>query len=273
MAPQASDAQIREQDMPEIRQINNWRFPGTSGNAYERLLAKVGTEEFGSTVRDCIATATAGVRRVYLFEATGRAQSDLQYCFCEPSLTNLLPAYHKHYLQLDPVWDAYRAAPAEHDMALLRIRPGDIASAGFRRTFFDDCGIVERVSVIQRGAQQWRVLNVARHQDVGCFSDVELNSVVTLASLALPMLPHNRKREAEGTSLTVSQLEDRFGSRYEDLTARERQVCARAAIGMSVEATAIDLDIAKTSVLTYRRRAYNRLRVTSPYELCALVTH
>jgi len=26
-------------------------------------------------------------------------------------------------------------------------------------------------------------------------------------------------------------------------------------------------------VLTYRRRAYLRLRITSPYELCALVTH
>ena len=259
--------------MPEIRQINDWRLPGTTGDAYERLLDKVGTEEFGSTVRDCIASATAGIRRVYLFEATGRDHSDLQYSFCEPSLTSLLPSYHKHYLQLDPVWDAYRAAPADRDMALLRIRPGDISSAGFRRTFFDDCGIVERVSVIQRGAQQWRIMNVARHQNDGCFSDVELSSLVALASLALPMLPLNRKRGPAQTHLTVAQLEDRFASRFDELTARERQVCARAAIGMSVEATAIDLDIAKTSVLTYRRRAYNRLKVTSPYELCALVTH
>jgi DNA-binding CsgD family transcriptional regulator len=71
----------------------------------------------------------------------------------------------------------------------------------------------------------------------------------------------------------VTQLEDRFASRFARLTLRERQVCARAAIGMSVEATALDLDIAKTSVLTYRRRAYQRLGVTSPFELCALVTH
>ncbi|MWV27425.1 helix-turn-helix transcriptional regulator [Aurantiacibacter rhizosphaerae] len=258
--------------MPEIRQINDWRLPGTTGDAYEKLLATVGTEEFGSTVRDCIASATAGVRRVYLFEATGREHSELQYSFCEPSLTSLLPSYHKHYLQLDPVWDAYRAAPADHDMALLRIRPGDIASAGFRRTFFDDCGIVERVSFIQRGAQQWRIMNVARHKNVGCFSDVELSSLVAIASLALPMLPLNRKRQKAHPQLTVPQMEDRFASRFEALTPRECQVCARAAIGMSVEATAIDLAIAKTSVLTYRRRAYGRLQVTSPYELCALVT-
>ena len=41
---------------------------------------------------------------------------------------------------------------------------------------------------------------------------------------------------------------------------------------MSVEATAADLGIAKTSVLTYRQRAYQRLAVTSPVALRALVT-
>jgi DNA-binding CsgD family transcriptional regulator len=42
---------------------------------------------------------------------------------------------------------------------------------------------------------------------------------------------------------------------------------------MSVEATALELGIGKTSVLTYRQRAYQRLRVTSALELCALVAH
>ena len=266
-------AEQRGDSMPEIRQINEWRMPTSVGGAYEKLLAKIGTEEFGSTVRDCIASATAGMRRIYLFEAAGRDQSSLQYYFCEPGLTDLLPSYSKYYLQLDPVWDAYRAAPADRDMALLRIRPRDIASPGFRRNFFDDPGIVERVSVIQRGPEQWRVINVARHENEGCFSDCELNSLVALASLALPMLPLNRERSVRSTQLTVAQLEDRFASRFNGLTLRERQVCARAAIGMSVEATALDLEIAKTSVLTYRRRAYSRLSVTSPYELCSLVTH
>ena len=42
---------------------------------------------------------------------------------------------------------------------------------------------------------------------------------------------------------------------------------------MSVEATALDLGIGKSSVLTYRQRAYQRLNVTSPFELSSLVTH
>jgi DNA-binding CsgD family transcriptional regulator len=42
---------------------------------------------------------------------------------------------------------------------------------------------------------------------------------------------------------------------------------------MGVEATAMELGIASSSVLTYRQRAYQRLGVASSLELRALVTH
>lgn len=259
--------------MSDIRQITSWQGSITTGAVYERLLSAIGTAQFGATVRDSVMTLTAGARRIYLFEATGREESSLQYFFGEPGLVDLFPAYRKWYLRLDPVCDAYRAAPHCSDIALQRVRPADIASPGFRRRIFDEPGIIERVSVIQRGADAWRVMNVARHSSDGYFSESELSSLIGLACLVLPMLPLNRKRQPGPMPLTVPQLEDRFALRYPSLTLRERQVCARAAIGMSVEATALDLGIAKTSVLTYRQRAYQRLGVGSPIELCALVTH
>lgn len=127
--------------------------------------------------------------------------------------------------------------------------------------------------MIQRGADAWRVMNVARHASDGKFSDEEMDSLISLACLVLPMLPLNRQRRLAPVQPSVAEMEERFAKQYDCLTARERQVCARAAIGMSVEATALDLGIAKTSVLTYRQRAYQRLGVTSPLELCKLVTH
>jgi len=96
---------------------------------------------------------------------------------------------------------------------------------------------------------------------------------VGLACLVLPMLPLNRRHLAAAQPLSVAQLEQRFAARFACLTPRELQVCARAAVGMSVAATADDLRIARTSVLTYRQRAYQRLKVTSPVELRSLVTH
>ena len=259
--------------MTQIQQIKQWRSLASCGPIYEKLLRVIATEEFGSTVRDAVLAVTAGARRIYLYEATGRVESSLQYFHCEPGLIDLLPLYTKSYMPLDPVYDAYKAAPECSDIAFQRIRPSDIASAGFRRRFFDDAGIVERLSIVQRGADSWRGMNVVRHETDGYFSDEEITSLINIAWLVLPMLPLNRDRGAAAQRLTVSQFEDRFASRFPTLTPRECQVCARAAIGMTVEATALDLAIRKTSVLTYRQRAYARLNVTSPFQLCSLVSH
>lgn len=259
--------------MSDIRQIRHWRAPIATSAAYEKLLRAIGTSEFGSIVRDSVLSMTAGARRVYLFEATDRVRNDLHYSFCEPAVAELFPAYRKWYLRRDPVGDAFAAAPEHGDVALQRVLPSDIAAPVFRRRFFDDAGIVERVSIIQRGADAWRVINVSRHASDGRCSDQEIGSLVGLACLVLPMLPLNRRGTHAAQRLTVAQLEERFADHCVRLTARERQVCARAVLGMSVEATALELGIAKTSVLTYRQRAYQRLHVASPFELSALVTH
>jgi len=255
-----------------IRQITDWRAPTKIGVSYDKLLAAIGTQEFGATVRDSVLSMTAGARRVYLFEATSRESSTLQYSFCEPGVAELFPAYTRWYLRRDPVGDAFDATPHHCDVALQRVRPSDIATPSFRRVFFDDAGIVERISVIQRGQDAWRGINIARHASDGRCSDEEIGALIGLACLVLPMLPLNRRRNAAAQSLTITELEERFGTRCARLTQRERQVCARAASGMSVAETALGLGIAKTSVLTYRQRAYQRLGVTSPIALCALVT-
>ena len=257
----------------QLEVIREYRTLPSCGLIYEKLLSAIGTEEFGSTIRDSVLAVTGGARRIYLFEATGRLENDLQYLFCEPGLRELLPLYNKSYLQLDPIYDVYRATPDCSDIAFMRLRPADISSAGFRRQFFEEPGIVERVSIVQRGADAWRTLTIARHQSDGRLSDGELTALINLAWLALPMLPLNRDRTASYHQLTAQNLEERFASRFPALTRRERQVCARAAIGMTVEATALDLQIGRTSVLTYRQRAYSRLRVTSPYQLSSLVAH
>lgn len=96
---------------------------------------------------------------------------------------------------------------------------------------------------------------------------------MSLAALLLPMLPVNAAARSKPRHVSAAQLEERFARRYPKLTLRERQVRARAAIGMAVEPTALDIGVAKTSVQTYRQRAYQRLNVSSSYELSSLVSN
>jgi len=52
-----------------------------------------------------------------------------------------------------------------------------------------------------------------------------------------------------------------------DLSRREAEVCARALYGMTSIGIALDLGIGKESVMTYRKRAYQRLGIGSQREL------
>lgn len=258
--------------MAELNQIKQWRAPPAMGAIYEKLLDTLNTDSFGPTVLESLQAVTAGARRLYLFEATSQEKNQLQYYFCEPSVVEQFPAYSKWYLREDPISDAYRAAASCSDVVLQRIRPGDIQCAGLRERFFEEGGIVERISIVQKGEHAWRGMSVARHESQGCCSDDEINALLGLASLALPIMSRNKRFLSE-QHLTIAGLEARFASRFPQLTGRERQVCARAVNGMTVEATAEQLGIARSSVLTYRQRAYQRLNVKSPLELCALFLH
>ncbi|MFT4068186.1 helix-turn-helix transcriptional regulator [Paraburkholderia sp.] len=54
------------------------------------------------------------------------------------------------------------------------------------------------------------------------------------------------------------------------LTARERTVCIGILTGYTSEAIALNLGISINSVLTYRKRVYEKLRITSQNELFML---
>ena len=259
--------------MAEIWRVTDWRLPAAIGPVYHQLVGALGSDEFGATLRQCVETLTSGVRRLYLFEAAGRGDNALRYVHCEPHIAEQLPAYTLSYERLDPIGDLYAAAPRVGDLAVQRIRPSDIASSGFRRRFFDEPGIVERISVVERSKTGWYGMNVSRHASQGLFSKSELDAIAGLARLALPMLPLTRAKAVAENTLTPLLLEDRFALRCPSLTQRERQVCACAAYGMSIEATALELGIAKTSVLTLRQRAYRRLGAASSRELLWLVAN
>ena len=55
------------------------------------------------------------------------------------------------------------------------------------------------------------------------------------------------------------------------LSSRERDVCARIACGLTADGIAADLDIAPSSVLTLRKRAYAKLGIHDRAALVRLV--
>ncbi len=241
--------------------------------AYERSLDALGGVDFEATVLESFQDALAW-RRLYLFEGPRPETSVLRVARYESDLEPMVPLYVRKYLRHDPIGHAMAAMDEGAEGVILRLQPSDIAEEGYRRAFFEDRGIVERVSLLQRGPRGWRGANIARHRREGPCTSSDIEALCGLAQLLLPLVErHFEPRAATPWRKAIDDIEARFLRDFPALTGREREVCARAAVGMSVEATALDLGIGEASVLTYRRRAYRRLNVSSPYGLAALVLH
>jgi DNA-binding CsgD family transcriptional regulator len=117
-------------------------------------------------------------------------------------------------------------------------------------------------------------MTVARRTRSGPFREEDLAVLGSFAQLLMPMI---RRNEAltDGVQVSskeaIAEIEGRLHRRFPALTDRERQACARAVVGVTVEGAALELGVALSSVRTYRKRAYRRLGVTNAGELARLV--
>jgi DNA-binding CsgD family transcriptional regulator len=103
--------------------------------------------------------------------------------------------------------------------------------------------------------------------------DIEDSIARAVLRLAIQIAP-NLSPTQQGASTHTQPKEDglevyrrRLVALDCGLTSRELDVCARSLLGMTAEGIALDLNIKPSSVITYRKRAYERLHISSRYEL------
>jgi DNA-binding NarL/FixJ family response regulator len=69
---------------------------------------------------------------------------------------------------------------------------------------------------------------------------------------------------------SVERIQRLFNRYRPSLSSREAEVCARIVFGLSVIGIASDLNIEESTVVSYRRRAYDRLGIATYRELLGL---
>jgi DNA-binding CsgD family transcriptional regulator len=239
---------------------------------FEQAVAALGSEGFYRTFSRGLED-TVKIDRLYLIEGSARSQP----LIAETESDKLVvsgPAYVSQFLPLDPLQAAIDRPDDEGAVLRLRVEPADIVVPAYR-SMMQRAGVIERVSFLRKlGRAGWRCLTVVRRRQSGSFKDRELDWLGGYYRLLMPLIDRHRAlvgEIVEDRAERIHELEQRFAARFPALTPREREVCARAAIGVSVEGAALDLGIATSSVLTYRKRAYQRLGISSAYELARLV--
>ncbi|SKB76207.1 helix-turn-helix domain-containing protein [Sphingopyxis flava] len=245
-------------------------------NAYRHVVDGMDGRDRKSGMDDALSSL-APIDRFYVSErAAALARPTLIAHRTEAQIANRMGDYFDQFFARDPVVRALENATEGGTTVVLRIAPEDIEQPEYRKDFFERSAIIERISFVERLKDKWFILNVARRAPSPRFTEEEIQSLATFSRLLFPLAAQKNASEQlnyRKGHLTVQQLEERFAHEFPALSPRERQVCARTVVGMTSEATALDLGVGIGSVQTYRKRAFHRLEICSAFQLAHLILH
>lgn len=162
--------------------------------------------------------------------------------------------YLDGWFRQDPLF-AQVLAQMPGQVEVMRIDPQTSPmSVAYRARFYGDPGLDGKLTVLAAGGELRLAINLYRGDMQGWRPEEAILRV--LGRLALL---HFERREA-------GQVPDALMA----LSERERAVCLGVLAGKKAEVIAHDLGVAPTSVVTYRRRAYDKLGISSRAELFAI---
>lgn len=190
--------------------------------------------------------------------------------------------YVGQYHDRDPMFATLAGSDAPD---LDRPRPLDLQTAydpAYRNHFFDRNGLIDKTSTVGRVDEGSVLCNFYRMAGSSRYSPDDRERLEKILPLVTAYIAaHYRLLKHTGTAAqgecgrnrTRSLVHTIIGKRvqpFDRLTAREREVCERIVLGYTSVGIGLDLDIGLSSVLTYRKRAYDKLGIGSQNELFAL---
>jgi len=151
-----------------------------------------------------------------------------------------------------------------------RTTPRDIAPGRYRRECYGATGLIERFSILRNHGERATRIYLYRSRLDGPFAPRSLDRVTAHAD-ALFSLVAKHDEVAMSRPPAGIGVAERLRMLARGMPARESEVCSGIVSGQTSEAIAMSLGISVNTVLTYRKRAYARLGISSLNELLRLV--
>jgi len=147
----------------------------------------------------------------------------------------------------------------------------EIEHSSYRFDCYSSIGLDDRISISEiRGDQLMRVNFYRRRKEH--FSDDEAGRILDAADLLMPLIwRHDEETRTKVSPEPLELFRIKLAAVAPKLSDREREVCTLIALGLTSEGIALQLDIGLNTVLTYRKRAYARLGISSQNELIRLI--
>lgn len=168
----------------------------------------------------------------------------------------------------DPLREMLGRAGAPPAPILLRLNPEAIPCADYRNTCFRRMGTVDKLALAAGTPGDWATLNLYRREPDGPFRPGEIAQLRTLAPL-LGALARKHAALAGRARPDVSAgiFRSRIRALGVALSPREIEVCAMILMGHTSESIALNLGVSHSTVVTFRKRAYAKLGISSANEM------
>jgi DNA-binding CsgD family transcriptional regulator len=194
-------------------------------------------------------------------------------------------AYSASNVFVNRFWDqdpVNRANFSAHDLdrgVIVRMPMNEFQRIPYRRDCYSVAGwssggvnLIERVSLLRQRDHKLVRIDFFRPREAGAYRDGDVTRIAASADVLLALTArHARGMPATTVINSRPNLEKVIRRIAPDLPQREVQVCAGIAMGLSSVAIAQTLGIGINTVLTYRKRAYARLQISSHNELLRAV--
>jgi DNA-binding CsgD family transcriptional regulator len=119
--------------------------------------------------------------------------------------------------------------------------------------------------------QEIYALSILRFEDVGPLNPDEFAFAANASEIILSAFAKHSTLYRDGGASSgfssIATIEEKISAAVPAISKRELQVLARMIYGLSNLGIALDLGIGQESVVTYRKRAYQRLHLGSRHEL------
>lgn len=237
------------------------------------LIEHLGTPAFPATLfRTMFGWAKANHLTAFAFEAHQRPR----VIFAEntgtaPVARGVADQYCRDYWRHDL---ANRVLPANniegHQSWILHTQASEIAHSDYRRSCYTSVCLDHRISLIETKGNRALRINIYRSKGNG-FTDEDIHRIADRAHLLLALTRRHADYGLADRQHSFGYYLDRLADVAPGLTQRETEVCAAIILGLTSEGIALELGVGLNTVLTYKKRAYARLGISSQNELMRLV--
>jgi len=185
-----------------------------------------------------------------------------------PIARRLASTYIRSYWNLDPANTVLDRELRVGRRAMMRLRSHEIENIEYRRDCYRSVDLIDRFSLIKALGNEIIRINFYRKTSSGRFNDADFAVIPTLADLAITAIgKHNALCVPPASEDQFDRYCRRLALGAPSLSGREIEVCAQIVLGLRSEAIAHQLGLSINTILSHRRRAYAKLKISSQNEL------